>query len=202
MLYAPGATTDDVVMDPVVAFVGLYRIIGSLFVLRWPFWGALVAVVCDLFDLLLFNLFVVFGGWSGFAGYQTFDKWADQVYLAAFLIVALRDFAPLPKRIAVALYLFRLVGFAAFETGLVPREALFFFPNLFEFWFIAVAFTMRFRAAFIWTPARGAAVLAVLLAGKLGQEWALHVGRIFDETTFLGAIEWIWHALTAPFRFS
>ena len=202
MLYAPGATTDDVVMDPVVAFVGLYRIVGSLFVLRWPFWGALVAVVCDLGDLLLFNLFVVFGGWGGFAGYQTFDKWADQVYLGAFLIVALRDFAPLPKRIAVALYLFRLVGFVAFETGVAPREALFLFPNLFEFWFIAVAFTMRFRAAYVWTPAPAASVLAVLLAGKLGQEWALHVGRIFDQMTFLGALEWIWHALTAPFGIS
>ena len=145
MLYARGATTDDVAMDPVVALVGLYRVVGSLFVLRWPFWGAIAAVICDLFDLLLFNLFIVYAGWSGFGGYQTFDKWVDQVYLATFLIVALRDFAPLQRRIAVALYLFRLVGFFAFETGIAPREALFLFPNLFEFWFIAVAFTMRFR---------------------------------------------------------
>ena len=186
-------------MDPVIAFVGLYRIVGSLFVLRWPFWGAIVAVLCDLCDLLLFNLFVVFGGWSGFAGYHTFDKWADQVYLAAFLIVALRDFAPSPKRIAVALYLFRLVGFVAFEIGVAPREALVFFPNLFEFWFIAVVFTMRFRPAFLSTPGRAAGVLATLLAGKLVQEWALHVGRLFDGTTFLGAIDSIWRALTAPF---
>ncbi len=186
-------------MDPVIGFVGLYRVVGSLFVLRWPFWGALVAVVTDLGDLLLFDLFVQFGGWGGFAGYQTFDKWADQVYLGTFLIVALRDFAPLPRRIAVALYLFRLVGFVAFESGLAPREALFLFPNLFEFWFIAVAFTMRFRPAFAWAPARAAGALAVLLAGKLVQEWALHVGRVFDETTFLGALESIWHAVTAPF---
>jgi len=185
-------------MDPVVAFVGLYRVVGSLFVLRWPFWGAIVAVLCDLCDLLVFNLFVVYAGWNGFAGYQTFDKWADQVYLATFLVVALRDFAPLPRRIAVALYLFRLVGFITFEAGIVPREALFLFPNLFEFWFIAVAFTMRFRPASVWAPTRAAAVLAVLLAGKLVQEWALHVGRLFDGTTFLGAIESIWHAVTAP----
>ena len=104
-------------MDPVVAFVGLYRVIGSLLVLRWPFWGAVVAVLCDLGDLLLFNVFVVYAGWSGFAEYQAFDKWADQVYLAAFLFVAVRDFAPLAKWIAVGLYLFRIVGFALFETG-------------------------------------------------------------------------------------
>ncbi len=186
-------------MDPVVAFVGLYRIGGSLFVLRWPFWGAVVAVACDLCDLLLFDLFIAFGGWGGFGGYQTFDKWADQVYLAAFLVVAIRDFAPLPKRIAVGLYLFRLVGFVAFESGLAPREALFLFPNLFEFWFIAVAFTMRYRPTFAWAPAGAAGALAVLLAGKLVQEWALHVGRVFDATTFLGALESVWHAITAPF---
>ena len=189
-------------MDPAVALVGLYRMVGSLFVLRWPFWGALVAVVVDLGDLLLFNVFVVFGGWTGYADYQTFDKWADQVYLAAFLIVALRDFAPLPKRITVALYLLRFVGFAAFEIGVAPREALLLFPNVLEFWFIVVAFTMRFRPAFVWTPARAVAALAALLAGKLVQEWALHVGRIFDGTSFLGAIEWVWHVLTTPFGIS
>jgi hypothetical protein len=196
----PLVAVDDPAVDPVVAFVGLYRIAGSLFVLRWPFWGALVAVVCDLCDLLLFNVFVAYGGWSGFAGYQAFDKWADQVYLAAFLIVAVRDFAPLAKWVAVALWLLRLVGFIAFELGAMPREALILFPNLFEFWFIAVAFTMRFRPSFAWTPARTVSALGLLLAGKLAQEWALHVGRLFDETTFLGALASIWDAITTPFR--
>jgi hypothetical protein len=185
-------------MDPVIAFVGLYRVVGSLFVLRWPFWGAIAAVLCDLCDLLLFNLFVVYAGWPGFGGYQVFDKWADQVYLAAFLVVALRDFAPATKRIAVALYLFRLVGFVAFEAGWAPREALFLFPNLFEFWFIAVAFAMRYRPGFAWTTRRTVVALAVLLVAKLAQEWALHVGQVFDGTSFLGAIETIWHALLAP----
>ena len=187
-------------MDPVVAFVGLYRVVGSLFVLRWPFWGAIVAVLVDLFDLLLFNLFVAYGGWPGFTGYQAFDKWADQVYVAAFLVVAVRDFAPSAKRIAVVLYLFRLVGFAGFESGVLPREALFLFPNLFEFWFIAVAFAMRYRPGFAWTRGHSATVLAVLLVAKEAQEWALHVGQVFDGFTFIGALGSIWDAITAPFR--
>ena len=187
-------------MDPVVAFVGLYRVAGSLLVLRWPFWGGVVAVACDLLDLLLFNLFVVYAGWPGFDGYQAFDKWVDQVYLAAFLVVAVRDFASGPRLVAVALYLFRLVGFAAFEAGWAPREALILFPNVFELWFLAVAFTMRYRPAFAWTPARSAAALGVLLGVKLVQEWALHVARLFDGMTFLGALVSIWDALTAPFR--
>ena len=182
-------------MDPVVAFVGLYRIVGSLFVLRWPFWGAILAVVCDLCDLLLFDLFATYGGWAWSIDYQSLDKWADQVYLAAFLVVALRDFAPLPRRIAAALYLFRLVGFVAFETHVVPREALVLFPNVFELWFIAVAFTMRYRPSFAWSARSSGAVLMVLAVLKVAQEWALHDARLFDTTTFLGALESIWRAL-------
>jgi len=187
-------------MDPVVGFLGLYRVAGSLLVLRWPFWGGIAAVVCDLFDLLLFNLFVTYGGWPGFDGYQVFDKWADQVYLAAFLLVALRDFAPGPRLVAAALWLFRFAGFVAFEAGWAPREALILFPNLFEFWFLAVAFTMRYRPEFAWTPVRSALVLAGLLGVKLVQEWALHVGRLFDQLTFLGVLESIRDGLMSPFR--
>jgi len=150
--------------------------------------------------LLAFNLFVVYGGWPGFDGYQSFDKWTDQVYLVAFLIVALRDFAPGPRMVAAGLWLFRFVGFVAFEAGWAPREALILFPNLFEFWFLAVAFTMRYRPGFAWTPAWSTLVLGGLLGLKIVQEWALHVGRVFDGTTFLGALELIWQGLTAPFR--
>lgn len=186
-------------MDPVIAFVGIYRVVGSLFVLRWPFWGAVIAVVCDLFDLLLFNLFVTLGSWAGFSSYQSFDKWADQVYLAAMLVVAARQFSTLTRGLAIALYAFRLVGFVAFEAELAPREALFLFPNVFEFWFLAVAFTMRYRPTFDWTGRRAAVAIGVLLVAKLAQEWALHVGRVFDDTTFLDAISSLWHLVLGVF---
>lgn len=179
-------------MDPVIALVGLYRVAGSLLVLRWPFWGGIAAIVCDLFDLLLFNVAVAWFGWAGFDGYQAFDKWADQVYLAAFLFVAVRRFAPGPRAVAVALYGFRLVGFVLFEAGAVPREALLVFPNVFEPWFLAVAFTLRYRPSFAWTPGRSAVVFGVVLGAKLVQEWALHVGRLFDSMTFLGVLGSVW----------
>ncbi len=176
-------------MTPVVVIVGLYRIVGSLVVLRWPFWGALVAIAVDLTDLLLLDLLVP-TGLGPWPDYQAFDKWADQVYLLAFLVVALRDFRPLEKWIAVALYLFRLVGFVAFELG-APREMLFLVPNLFEFWFLAVVTVAHVRPGFAWTPGRAAAVLGLLLGAKLVQEWALHVARLFDSFTFLEALDWI-----------
>ena len=186
-------------MDPVFLGVGLFRVAGSLLVLRWPFWGGVAAIACDLLDLLLFDL-ASRAGWTGFGGYQAFDKLADQVYLAAFLYVAVRDFAPGPRAVAVALWAFRFAGFVAFEAGWLPREGLILIPNVFEPWFLAVAFQQRYLPGFRWTVARGALVLGVLLAVKLVQEWALHVARLFDSTSFLGALQSLWDWATAPFR--
>ncbi len=175
-----------------MAIVGLYRLVGSVIVLRWPFWGAIIAIAVDLTDLLLFDLLA---GGPAPAYYQSFDKWADQIYLLAFLIVAVRDFHPLEKWVAVALYAVRMAGFVVFELG-APREILFLFPNVFEFWVIAVIVLMRFRPAVALTPGRAAALLAVLTAAKLVQEWALHVGRLFDSITFVEALQGIWRAVT------
>lgn len=185
-------------MDPVIGLVFAYRVAGSLPVLRWPFWGGVLAVACDLFDLLLFDLFAVNAGWQGLGGYQAFDKWADQVYLGMFLIVAVRDFPHTARIVAVALYAFRLAGFVGFEAGVLPRDALFLFPNVFEFWFLAVAFTLRYRPRFAWTPGRSALALALLGAAKLAQEWALHVARLFDGVTFLEVVDWVRRTLLAP----
>ena len=41
----------------------------------------------------------------------------------------------------------------------------------------------------------GAQSLAVLLVGKEVQEWALHVGRLFDGVTFLEALDRIRRAI-------
>ena len=115
--------------------VGGVRVVGSLPVLRWAFVGAIIALITDFSDLFLMDALDPHLG--GLGNYQQFDKYADQVYLLAFLIVALRWAQP-ARDIAVALYAYRLAGFVAFEvTG--ARGVLLFFPNLFEFWFVFVA---------------------------------------------------------------
>jgi hypothetical protein len=113
--------------------IALVRVLGSLPVLRWAFAGGVLAVLVDFSDLFLMNLLDL----GGVSNYQAMDKWLDQVYMALFLVVALRW--PDPARaVAVVLYLFRLAGFVLFElTG--NREVLVLFPNLFEFWFLFVA---------------------------------------------------------------
>jgi hypothetical protein len=101
----------------------------------------------------------------------------------------------LERSIAVLLYLYRLVGFAAFElTG--TRELLFIFPNVFELWFLVVAAIHHFRPGFAWSLPRLGVTLGALTAVKELQEWALHVGRVFDGFSSLDALGWLWAWLT------
>jgi hypothetical protein len=168
-----------------VALVALYRVFGSLPTLRWPLAGGLLAIFVDLTDLYWFNVLDL----GGVPDYQMFDKLADQVYLAVFLIVALRWTGP-ERTISVVLYAFRIVGFLLFElTG--ERAVLLLFPNVFEFWFLFIAAFHHVRPAMAWTRWQLAAVLVPLIGAKEVQEWALHWARLFDNITFLEALEQI-----------
>lgn len=175
-----------------VIVVAAFRIVGSLPVLRWPLAGGLLALAVDLADLLLIDLLDL-GGVGGIEGYQALDKWLDQVYLACFLIVALRWRDP-ARAIAVTLYLIRLAGFVAFELS-GERAVLLAFPNVFELWFLLVAWRGDEQVA-TWRRGRLAAVLAGLLVVKLVQEWALHGARLFDGIGALEALELMWRTVT------
>jgi hypothetical protein len=167
-----------------------FRILGSLPALRWPLAGGLLAVGVDLADLLVRDLVDL----GGLPDYQGLDKWLDQVYMACFLVVALR-WQGVERAVAVGLYLFRLVGFVGFEmTG--DRTLLFLFPNVFEVWFLAVAAIHHFRPGFHWSRLRLTVALVALTAVKELQEWSLHVGRVFDGVSSLDALAGLWRWLT------
>ena len=172
-----------------VVVIAIIRIAGSLPVLRWPLLGGLLAILVDLSDLLLMGVLDL----GGVPDYQSLDKWLDQVYMATFLVVALRWSDP-ARSIAVALFVFRMVGFVAFEvTG--AREVLLLFPNVFEFWFIVVAAVGHERVA-RWSPGAMAAVLVGLTGLKVGQEWALHGARLFDGISAMEFLDLVWRRLT------
>ena len=186
--------------------IAVVRVAGSLPVLRWPFAGAVFAVLVDLSDLFLRDLIHL----GGVRHYQEFDKYLDQVYMLTFLTVAL-TWQRAPRNIAVALYAFRMAGFVAFEvTG--EREILLAFPNVFEFWFVFVAGLKVFELEegrrkeegagwrFAYSPGQLALVLPALVAAKEFQEYALHAGRWLDGFTATEAVEAIWEWLTGPFR--
>jgi hypothetical protein len=166
-------------VTPEVLVIGAIRIAGSLPVLRWPLAGGVLAILVDLSDLLLRDTLDL----GGIPDYQAFDKWVDQVYMAAFLVVAVRWTGP-ERAGAIALYAWRLLGFVAFEAT-ADRALLLWFPNVFEFWFLLVAAIHRLRPGFAWSPLRLTVALAALLAAKEFQEWALHGARLFDAISSL-----------------
>ena len=167
--------------------IAVARLAGSLPVLRWPFYGALLALLVDQSDLFMMNLLHL----GGVDGYQSFDKNLDQVYLLAFLIVALRWDGP-ERTIAAGLYFYRFAGFVTFEVS-QTREVLLFFPNLFEVWFLLVAGRRHFGLPHVWQDRRLAWLTAGLVAGKLFQEYAVHYARWLDGFTAVEAVEAIWH---------
>ncbi len=176
-------------MTAEILVIAAIRIAGSLPVLRWPLAGGILAVLVDLSDLLLRDVLDL----GGVGDYQSLDKWLDQVYLATFLVVALR-WDGWPRRIAVALYAFRLIGFVAFElTG--ERALLLLFPNVFELWFLLVAALGAERVG-AWSAARYALSLVVLTAAKEAQEWALHGARLFDGISSVEFLDLVWRRLT------
>ena len=116
-----------------IVLFAAFRVATSLPVLRWPLAGGLLAIGGDLADLLLRDLVDL----GGVGDYQLLDKALDQVYLALFLVVALR-WEGVERRVAVGLYLYRLAGSILFLVT-DERAVLFLFPNVFEPWFIFVA---------------------------------------------------------------
>ena len=174
--------------------IGAVRVLGSLPVLRWAFAGALIAIIADLSDLFLMNLLDL----GGLGDYQRFDKYVDQVYMLGFLMVS-RRWQDVPRRIAIVLYAYRLIGFVAFEfTGW--RYLLPLFPNLFEFWFVFVAAVTHWRPGYAFTRRQIVGWGGLLLALKEFQEYALHGGRWLDGFTAVEAVQAIWRWITAPLQ--
>ena len=176
-------------MTAEILVIAAIRIAGSLPVLRWPLAGAILAILVDLSDLLLRDVLDL----GGVGDYQTLDKWLDQVYMATFLIVAIRWMGT-ARRVAVALYVFRTVGFVLFELT-AERTLLLVFPNVFELWFLLVAAVGVERVAG-WSTPRLIVALAGLTAVKEAQEWALHGARLFDGISSLEFLELVRRRLT------
>ncbi len=170
--------------------ISLVRILGALPVLRWPFAGAVLAILVDLSDLFLMNLLHL----GGVRNYQAMDKWLDLAYMVTFLIVALR-WSGLARNIACALFAYRILGVVIFEI-VGSRELLLFFPNVFEFWFVGIAAMKQFRPQFQPDLRWSALALAPMLALKEFQEYALHWAQWLDRYRAVDLVKDWWRWLT------
>ena len=171
-----------------VAVFVAFRIASALPTLRWPFAGALIALVADFADLFLMDAI------GGISDYQRLDKLCDLAYIATFLIVALR-WSGLERVIALVLFAYRMIGEVAFELS-GERALLLLFPNVFEFWFVAVAARRHYQPDRALTAQQAGVALVILLIGKEAQEYFLHVDRFLDQFSAFGAVEGVWHTIT------
>jgi len=170
-----------------VAVFIAFRVASALPTLRWPFAGALIALVVDFADLFLMDAI------GGISDYQRLDKLCDLAYIGAFLVVAAR-WSGLERVIALVLFAYRMVGEVAFElTG--ERALLLLFPNVFEFWFVAVAARRHYRPERALTLGQASVALVIQLVGKEAQEYFLHVDRFLDQFSAMGALQGIWHTI-------
>lgn len=154
------------------------RIIVPLYILKNPFWGMFASVLVDGADMELTKFlgasfepgFVI-----NFATYQSRDKILDLYMSSLALYTSFSWREILASNTSLVLYLWRFLGVLLFEITKI-RIFLFFFPNLFEFFFLFAAFTNQFMPAFrIQNGKRLAIILLLLLVPKLAEEYLLHI---------------------------
>jgi len=161
----------------------LIRLIVPLTILRWPLAGGLLALAADALDIVLASLIDLGGLWN----YHQLDKYLDTYYLALEAVVAQR-WQDLPRFAATALFGYRLVGVVLFEVTDI-RAFLFFFPALFENFFLFYCVLLRFFPDYELTPRRLGVWLAILLVPKMVQEYVIHYQRWLDDVVAVDVIE-------------
>jgi len=165
------------------------RLLVPLIILRRPLLGALLSIVADTCDIVIFNVW----GWPPWP-YHQFDKALDLYYLSIEVWVA-RRWLPIERWTATGLFGYRLVGVVLFElTGW--RAAMIVFPNVFEWWFLLVLLRDRYRPEYRFTAGRAAGWVLGLLVPKLGQEYALHVAQWLDRWVLADVVRAGWRRLT------
>ena len=155
--------------------IGLVRAVGSLPVLKWAFFGAILAILIDFSDLFMMNLLNL----GGLRNYQAFDKLVDLIYMSTFLIASFRLTGP-PKLISIILFVYRIIGVLLFEL-VGWRGILLFFPNVFEFWFIFVTGLRCFKPNYTLSWQRSLLWLIPIIALKEVQEYFLHWDKFLDK---------------------
>ena len=166
-------------MTTAVIIVLLIRLLVPLTIFKYRISGAVASIVVDALDVVVVEaLQSIFGeprvGFGDY--YQAFDKWLDMYYLAIEAIICLTWSNHLARNTAIILFLFRLTGIGLFEiTGEQFRKLIFFFPNLFENFFLYYIICERFFPRLIPTRIRTLTlVLVILYIPKCGQEYLLH----------------------------
>ncbi len=176
----------------------LIRLIIPLSIPRWPLLGGVLSLIADALDIVLATLLNRYAGLDGLWNYHQLDKYLDTYYLAIEVGVAQR-WESLPRWTASALFGYRLIGVVLFEVTNI-RVFLFFFPAVFENFFLFYAAVLQFVPQYVLTPRRLGVWLVILLIPKLAQEYVLHYARLLDDVVAVDVIKDVSRAIIDWFR--
>jgi len=158
--------------DFIGVFVILLRLLIPFTILRFPLLGGFLAMVSDGIDIMLFEAFG-YGSLLGNFEYHFVDKIFDMWYLFFELIVILRWKDVLAKNVGKILFGWRFVGFAVFMIfGF--REAFFFAPNIFEFFFLAMLIIWKFEPKFKLKKKSLIIILLIVGLPNIVKEYFMH----------------------------
>ncbi len=147
------------------------RLLLPLLIFRFRITGALIAMAADALDVIT----ITFLNKGEFSSYHTTDKYLDMYYLSIEGYVSLAWKNTLARRTSIILFIWRVIGFVLFEF-LHIRALLFFFPNLFENFFLFYIFNKKFAKKDLVSSKKSLfVILVILLIPKLAQEYFLHV---------------------------
>lgn len=155
-------------MEPVLLVLLLLRLVIPLAIFKRPLFGAIASMIMDGID---YHVFARTIGVPSY--YSAYDKALDIYYLGIELVVSL-SWTAIPRFVSIALYAYRLVGSLLYMM-LRINSILFFFPNVFELFFILELLRAKYFSRFAWTLKRAVIALIFLLVLKLPIEYSLHV---------------------------
>lgn len=167
-------------MGPIVVLV--LRLCVPWLILKYPLGGAVLAWICDALDVVLIDAIGMgmFPELDAFynANYHILDKYFDTYFLLFEVIVASRWKEKLARNTAIWLFLWRFIGFVAFEITHI-RPILFLAPNLFNNFYGFYLITRKFKKNWEFgTKKRLFTILALLYIPKFFQEYFLHIRQI------------------------
>ncbi len=155
-------------MEQIMILLVLLRLVIPIAVFKWPLPGAIASMMADAID------YPIFGHTIGVPSYYAlYDKVLDTYYLSFEFIVSLR-WVSFSRSISIVLYVCRLAGLFLFALLRVDAF-LFFFPNVFEFFFIFELLRLKYFGRSAWTLRRAAIAIFFLSLLKLSMEYAQHV---------------------------
>jgi hypothetical protein len=151
--------------------VVLLRILGSSIILKYPLFGAILAIILDYHDHRLLY-FMQNGDWSN---YQSLDKLLDLFYLSLEAYIVYHWKNRLARLYALVLFLYRLAGLIIFEITRV-EAVLVIFPNVFEYFFLFYLVLSKFLKKELFTrPAILLTLVFILTFLKVPHEYLLHI---------------------------